>query len=64
MRRAELRPFSMGINVARRPRSADRVYPRDLHAILKGWDNTPFFPKWPGVDLPPKAILEKVAHGG
>ena len=53
--------FSMGCTVAKQRKAADRVYPRDLHAILQGmWDNTPFFPNWPGVELPPKAILDEL----
>jgi hypothetical protein len=39
----------------------DRVYPRDLHGILKGlWGNKPFFRGWPKVDLPPKVVFEEL----
>lgn len=49
----------MGHTVARQRKATSLVYPRDLHAILQGlWDSAPFFPNWPGVELPPKAILD------
>ena len=39
----------------------NRVYPRDLHAILqKLWDNKPFFPGWPDVELPPRAVFNEI----
>ncbi len=42
-------------------RIPDRVYPRDLHGILKElWDNKPFFPEWPNVDLPPEAVFNEI----
>lgn len=39
----------------------NRIYPRDLYAILHArWDNTTFFPIWPEVPLPPKAVLDEL----
>ena len=51
----------MGSTVAKQRKATNRVYPCDLHAILQGlWDNTPFFPNWPRVELPPKAVLDEL----
>jgi hypothetical protein len=51
----------MGHIVAKQWKATHRVYPRDLHTILRGmWDSTPFFRNWPGVELPPKAILDEL----
>ena len=37
----------------------DRVYPHDMHAILLPlWENAPFFPNWPKVELPAKPVLD------
>lgn len=38
-----------------------RVYPRDLYGILQGlWDDKPFYPNWPNVELPPKAVFDEI----
>ncbi len=52
----------MGCTVAKKPaKIPDHVYPRDLHGILRGlWDNKPFFPGWPNVELPPKAVFDEI----
>jgi hypothetical protein len=40
-------------------RALDRVYPRDLHAILQlRWNSAPLFDGFPSVELPPKAVLD------
>src|SRR5271157_3660014 len=53
--------FSLGRNVARQLRASDRVYPRNLHAILQGrWDSAPLFDGFPPVELPPKAVLDEL----
>jgi hypothetical protein len=47
--------------VARQMRASDRVYPRDLHAILQGrWESAPLFDGFPPVELPPKEVLDEL----
>jgi Probable sensor domain DACNV len=47
--------------VAKQRRAGDRVYPRDLYAVLQErWDNKPFFKGWPAVPLPPKPVLDEL----
>jgi hypothetical protein len=45
----------------KRVRIPNRVYPRDLHRILRGlWDNQPLFLGWPNVELPAKAVFDEL----
>lgn len=47
--------------MAKQPKTSNRVYPRDLHAILQGrWDSAPFFDGFPPVKLPPKEVLDEL----
>ncbi len=50
--------YSLDRTVGKQARVKDRVYPRDMHAILQGrWDSSPLFDGFPRVELPPKAVL-------
>lgn len=42
-------------------KSPDRVFPQDLHGILRRlWDSKPFFRGWPSVELPQKAVFDEI----
>src|SRR3954469_3165953 len=44
-----------------RQEASRRLYPPDLYDRLQQvWDSRPFFPSWPKVKLPPKAMFDDV----